>query len=235
MNIAHMNWFQVESYLEHDNRVVLPIGSTEQHAYLSLCTDYTLSSKLAETAGKRCNVPVYPGLPYGVAPYFSAFPGTVTIRPAIYRELLVDIVSSLVGSGFTRILMVNGHGGNSHVAEHLTRWCQENAPHCQLIFHDWWASRRVMKAVHAISTNASHASWMENFPWTRIEGVQVPAQEKAASDVTTIQHLTPKEVKAYIGDGNYGGYYEVSDEAMEEIWRIAEDEVTEILETGWSA
>ncbi|MGB9429868.1 MAG: creatininase family protein, partial [Gammaproteobacteria bacterium] len=42
MKIQNMNWMQVEDYLKKDNRAVLPIGSTEQHAQLSLCVDYIL-------------------------------------------------------------------------------------------------------------------------------------------------------------------------------------------------
>jgi creatinine amidohydrolase len=35
VRIAGMNWMQVEAYLDRDDRIVLPIASTEQHAYLS--------------------------------------------------------------------------------------------------------------------------------------------------------------------------------------------------------
>ncbi|MCG8472131.1 MAG: creatininase family protein [Desulfobacterales bacterium] len=234
MNIADMNWFKVESYLKFDDRVILPLGSTEQHAYLSLCTDFILSEKLAKDAGGRCDIPVYPGLPFGVAPYFSAFPGTVTLRPETYKEVVLDLLSSLHKSGFRRILILNGHGGNSHVQEHLGKWQTENAPNCQLIFHDWWASQKVMEAVHRISPNASHASWMENFPWTRLKDVEMPTYEKKAVDRHTIQHLSPEGVREYIGDGNYGGAYEAGPEAMLEIWRIATQEVCELLESGWT-
>ena len=44
--IEHMNWMQVEAYLQHDDRCVLPLGSTEQHAYLSLAVDNILPSRL---------------------------------------------------------------------------------------------------------------------------------------------------------------------------------------------
>ena len=39
MKITDMNWMQVEEYLKHDDRAVVPLGSTEQHAYLSLSVD----------------------------------------------------------------------------------------------------------------------------------------------------------------------------------------------------
>ena len=48
MLISEMTWFQVEAYLKQDDRAVLPIGSTEQHAYLSLCV--TISCRSASHA-----------------------------------------------------------------------------------------------------------------------------------------------------------------------------------------
>ena len=48
--IHEMNWMQVETYLKRDDRCVLPLGSTEQHAYLSLCVDNILPEKLANDA-----------------------------------------------------------------------------------------------------------------------------------------------------------------------------------------
>ena len=59
MRIAEMNWMQVEEYLRHDDRCVLPIGSTEQHAYLSLCVDLILSERVASEAAQPLGVPVF--------------------------------------------------------------------------------------------------------------------------------------------------------------------------------
>lgn len=39
MRISELTWMQLEAYLERDDRIVLPLGTTEQHAYLSLATD----------------------------------------------------------------------------------------------------------------------------------------------------------------------------------------------------
>ncbi|VFQ45891.1 creatininase family protein [Desulfoluna butyratoxydans] len=232
MKIADMNWFQVESYLKADDRVVLPLGSTEQHAYLSLCTDFILSNKLAVETGEGCGVPVYPGLPYGIAPYFSAYPGTVTIRPETYGDFVTDILNSLVKSGFRRVLIINGHGGNSPVEE-IIRSRMATVPECQILFHNWWSSEDVMGAVHAVSPNASHASWMENFPWTRLERVSLPPREKAPCDPPNLRQLPPTEVRSLLGDGNYGGAYQADDDAMLSIWRTAVAETTKLLDTGW--
>ena len=80
MNIREMNWLQVEEYLKNDNRAVLPLGSTEQHAYLSLCVDNILAERIALEAAEPTGVPVFPTLNYGLTPYFRAYPGSVTLR-----------------------------------------------------------------------------------------------------------------------------------------------------------
>ena len=72
VRIHDLNWMQLEDYLERDDRIVLPLGSTEQHAYLSLGTDTILSERTAVEAAQPLGVPVLPALPYGLTPRFAA-------------------------------------------------------------------------------------------------------------------------------------------------------------------
>ena len=80
MKISDLNWMQVEEYLERDDRIVLPIGSTEQHGYLSLAVDLILAERVSVEAAEPLGVPVLPVMPFGVAPSFTAYPGTVSLR-----------------------------------------------------------------------------------------------------------------------------------------------------------
>jgi len=92
---AEMNWMQVEEYLRHEDRVVLPIGSTEQHAYLSLATDVLLAERVALEAAEPLSVLVLPVLAYGVTPHFRSYPGTVSLRLETLIEVLRDALDSL--------------------------------------------------------------------------------------------------------------------------------------------
>ena len=83
MRIADMDWRMVENWTMQDDRVVLPLGSTEQHAGLSLLTDAILAERVSVDAAEPLGVPVFPALPYGVAPGFQAFPGSVTLRVVV--------------------------------------------------------------------------------------------------------------------------------------------------------
>ena len=58
VRIRDLNWMQLETYLRKDDRIVLPVGSTEQHAYLSLETDNILAERASVEAAEPLGVPV---------------------------------------------------------------------------------------------------------------------------------------------------------------------------------
>lgn len=122
MRIFDRNWMQIEKYLEGDDRIVLPIGSTEQHGYLSLGTDAILAERVAVEAAEPLGVPVLPCLPFDMAPYFTEYPGTMSLRMSTYIEVIRDLLGCIVGQGFRRIAIVNGHGGNAPVTGLIREW-----------------------------------------------------------------------------------------------------------------
>jgi creatinine amidohydrolase len=219
VRVFDLNWMQLEELLAREDRIVLPLGSTEQHAYLSLGTDAILSERLAVEAAEPLGVPVLPAQPFGMTPGFLAYPGSLSIGFETYVALLRDLVGSLRGQGFRRILLLNGHGGNSPAAVQLVgngvRW------------HDWWWSRRVRSVIDAIDPDTLHAGWMENFPWTRLPGVEVPATRKPLVERRATE---PAEVRRELGDGSFGGVYERPDADVLRVWSEGVAEVRELLE-----
>jgi len=157
----------VEDWVRHDDRCVLPLGSTEQHAGLSLATDAILAERVAIEAAEPLGVPVFPVLSYGLTPYFTSFSGTVTLRLATYAALLRDVLDSLKLTGFRRVLVVNGHGGNQPALSLAQEWMMDN-PDARVRMHDWWRAPLTAATVRRIDPVFGHASWMENFPWTRL-------------------------------------------------------------------
>jgi creatinine amidohydrolase len=234
MRIEGMNWMEVEDRVRADDRAVLPVGSTEQHAFLSLATDAILAERVAVEAAEPLGVPVYPVVPYGVAPYFAAFPGTVTLRDETYLALLQDVLASLLGSGFRRILVVNGHGGNAGVLEALRAWAAER-PELRLRWHDWWRAPATRRKVDEIDPSGSHANWMETFAWTRLPHVDLPAGPKPVPDLSDRASLTPAELRTRLGDGSFGGAYVRSNEEMDALWRVAVEETRDRLRGDWDA
>ena len=232
MRISEMNWMQVETYLQADDRALLPLGSTEQHAYLSLSVDSILAERVAVEAAEPLGIPVFPVQPYGLTPYFRAYPGTVTLRVETYLRVVKEILDSLAHSGFRRILIVNGHGGNSPADALATEWMMDH-PGVRVKFHNWWNAPKTWAQVQATDPVASHASWMENFPWTRLAEVAPPAEQKTLVDRMGKARLVGEEMRAAYGDGNYGGYYQRADDEMLAIWQVAIDETRALLSEGW--
>ena len=233
MRIEDCNWMQVERYLDSDDRLVLPLGSIEQHAYLSLGVDRILSERVSVEAAEPTGVLVMPALPYGLTPYFAAYPGSPTLRTETYLALLRDLLDSLHGQGFRRFLFVNGHGGNDPGRDAVEAWQGEH-PRARVLWHDWWAGTRTRAVVDEIDADAAHASWFENFPWTRLEGVEQPQERKPMADIARMRELDPPEVRDLLGDGSLGGLYERPDADVLRVWRAGVAEVRDLIENGWS-
>ena len=117
-DLGGMTWEEAgEAFLSAD-AVVLPTGSTEQHSrHLPLSVDSLradhLSAELVEAAERR-DLQLYrlPTLPYGYSQHHMRFPGTVTLSPETYREVIVEIGASIADHGVDRLLFLNCHGGN---------------------------------------------------------------------------------------------------------------------------
>ena len=233
MRIQEMNWMQVEAYLQDDDRAVVPLGSTEQHAYLSLAVDSILAERVAVEAAAPLGVPVFPVQPYGITPYFAAYPGTVSLRISTYLALVADILNSLAHSGFRRILFVNGHGGNTPAGALATEWMAAY-PQVRVRFHSWWNAPQTWARVQEIDPVAGHASWMENFPWTRLAGVALPAERKQLPPRNGQPTLVGEAARAFYGDGSFGGLYQRDDDELATLWRTAVDETRDKIAAGWT-
>jgi creatinine amidohydrolase len=233
MRVSEMNWMQVEAYLRNGDRCVVPLGSTEQHCYLSLSVDSILSERVATEAAAPLGVPVFPVLAYGITPYFTAFPGSLTLRVETYLAVVRDLLDGLAHSGFRRILLCNGHGGNAPAAGLAVEWISDH-PDCRVRFHNWWNAPRTATKAMEIDKIGSHASWSENFPWTRLGNVAAPPGGKPMINHDTLRLLPPAEVRRVLGDGNFGGLYQRPDEDMLAIWQVAVAETRALIEGPWA-
>ncbi|MET9318192.1 creatininase family protein [Kribbella sp. NPDC003505] len=102
--------------------VVLAIGAVEQHGpHLPTGTDAlvvtSLVNRAAELAGDRCpgDVILAPEVAVGVSAHHVPFGGTLSLSPATMLGLLGDLFDSIAAAGASRLLVVNGHGGNSGI------------------------------------------------------------------------------------------------------------------------
>jgi creatinine amidohydrolase len=116
--LGELTWEEAREALREADFVVLPTGSFEQHGlHLPLLTDSIRAEHLSEEVAKRAwesgiKILLLPVLYYGVSEHHMRFPGTVTLRPEVYVEVVVDIGRSLARHGVRRFVVLNFHGGN---------------------------------------------------------------------------------------------------------------------------
>ena len=110
--------------LPPDTVAVLPLGAIEQHGpHLPVSTDLVTASSAAEAAVAAASSPcvLLPALAYTKSDEHHAFPGSLWLSWDTLMRTLVDIGRSLAASGLTRLLFVNGHGGNSALGQVANR------------------------------------------------------------------------------------------------------------------
>jgi len=219
MRLQDLNWMDVESYLQQDNRIILVTGATEQHAYLSLLTDVLIPASLALALSERLNVLVAPPLNFGVSPHFSMFPGTISLSQATFEAVLMDVVESLLHQGFGRFFVLNGHGGN-RVPQRLTDLQIEGALRCD--WFNWWRSDAVRDFETQYGLRRDHANWGENFPFCRV--AEIPQGAKPPVNLGYAE--AGQDMRELLGDGSFGGPYQLDDSRMQVLFHDVLDEAT---------
>lgn len=210
MFFDELSWMDVERYLARDDRVVVITGACEQHAYVSLLADVLAPVAIAREACSREGVLVAPPLPFGISPHFSAYPGTINLRVETFAAVVRELLAGLVAQGFRRILVSNGHGGNTGVLVPLLVELANAHPDARFELFQWWTHPDVVKAGDEPGLPQRHANWSEAFPFTRVG--PVPAGEKPM--VTLSRTASPATTRAGLGDGSYGGPYQAPEAAM---------------------
>ena len=225
MRFEDLNWMNIQSYLEKDDRVMIVLGTTEQHAYLSLLTDIKIPLAMADAASQQSGVLVAPPLNFGSSPYFLDYPGTISFRLSTLMGAIEDMVRSLYGQGFRRILVLNGHGGNIGVRAKLNELVNELTD-LKLNWYSWWESHGVEAIALKNELKPGHANWLEAFTFTQV--AEMPDSPKDPPYVPSAI-MGAKETQEIYGDGSFGGYYQADTAIMSEIFSITVGDILEIL------
>ncbi len=124
--------------------VVVPLGSIEQHGHhLPLSVDTTQVTAIAERAEKQLGAGALflPTMWLGCSEHHRDFPGTISVKPALYSDNIKAVARSVLRAGFRKVFFLNGHGGNETPgAQALTELAGEDdaADAAYLVFSSWW-------------------------------------------------------------------------------------------------
>jgi creatinine amidohydrolase/Fe(II)-dependent formamide hydrolase-like protein len=114
--LGELTWPAAERRFKEVDVALLPVGSFEQHGpHLPLDVDAFDAEYLAQQIGARCSDPkplVLPLIPYGVSYNHDDFPGTLSVGPETLARMVHEIGLSVARHGVTKLVIINGHGGN---------------------------------------------------------------------------------------------------------------------------
>lgn len=224
MRFDDLNWFDIEHYLQSDDRLILVLGSCEQHSRLSLLTDVKIPMALAEAASQQTGVLVAPPLNFGISTYFLAYPGTLSLRVSTMINIVEDLVRSAYRQGFRRILILNGHGGNDPARVQLYEVATD-LPDLRLAWYIWWQSPSFQVIAEKHALKPAHANWMEAFPFTQVADLQ--SGDKVPPDIPGL--LGADEARQVYGDGSLGGAYQADQSIMDELFAAILQDVLTLL------
>ena len=109
-----MSWLELAE-VDKNLPVVIPLGSCEQHGHhLPVFVDTIQVSAIAEKIEKNQtqNIILLPTFWLGSSHHHKDFPGTLSLRPLLYAQVLQEMTRSILRAGFKRLFFLNGHGGN---------------------------------------------------------------------------------------------------------------------------
>ena len=114
MRLTDMTWPQVAA-LNPDTPVLIPVAALEQHGrHMPLFTDSMLTNEIVrrveESVGEK--ILVAPLTWMGNSHHHMDFPGTLSVEPRLYIDLLNNLLENFIAHGFKRLIIFNGHGGN---------------------------------------------------------------------------------------------------------------------------
>ena len=110
-------------YAQDDTVVILPVAALEQHGpHLPVMVDSRLAeevSKRTASLGRAKGIPIItlPVVWHGLSEHHMPFGGTVTLTSSTFFLIVRDLIKSISRHGFSKFLILNGHGGNITAAE----------------------------------------------------------------------------------------------------------------------
>ena len=126
-----LTWPEAQERFQQVDIAMLPVGAIEQHGpHLPVDTDAYDAKYLALRVAEACSEPkplVLPSISYGVSYHHDDFKGTVSISNDTLSKLVYDIGISVSRNGIKKLVIINGHGGNSPALNYAAQMINRDA------------------------------------------------------------------------------------------------------------
>lgn len=151
VRLGQMSWTALGERLAQGSLdVIVPLGALEQHGpHLPLDTDALIAEAVADRAARAVGeCVVSPCLPIGASSHHLAFPGTASLSDSTLRDVLAQVIRTLLGHGFRSAYLVTGHAGNVGAMAAAIAELDPADRQRVVSFDDWPAQR---DAVHRVA------------------------------------------------------------------------------------
>ena len=123
-----------------NTNLLLPVGTLEAHGlHAPVGTDNFCAEEIAWELAKRLGWPVAPTLNYGITTGLIAYPWSSRLGKDLYTDLIDTILKDFLAMGFHRIVIINGHGGNTETLGNVVKGLAlDDRGKRHLMVIDWW-------------------------------------------------------------------------------------------------
>jgi len=229
--------------------VLQPIGSIEQHGrHLPLDTDsWTAGVICVRAAALAGELPVLvlPPVWWGLSPYWMTFAGTVSLRVETILALLGDIAASVREHGFDRLVLVNGHGGNSGLIEAMAAQLSDERLRVAAVSYWKLAPETIVSVSEVDHGSSGHSGEMETSIQLYLQQSTVDLGRLEARDCTDIDvraklvggtaAYLPPNPGGESPSGVYGAGYAGTAEKGKHVVEAASIGLAEFVKKFWAA
>ncbi len=136
--LEELNWMEFRRLVpKQTDAVLLPVGTIEAHGVTGLGTDNQIPSSIAERIAGKVNALIAPAVNYGITKSLLPYPGSLTVPPETFERYVAEVAASLADAGFRRIVILNGHGGNTEALKNVTTRLYRDKQVYSMVL-DWW-------------------------------------------------------------------------------------------------
>jgi creatinine amidohydrolase len=150
--LENLNWMEFEELVPKKiNTIILPVGTIEAHGVVSLATDVQIPQRISEMMAEDLKAIIAPPVYYGVTRNLYHFPGSLSVSSRTFENYLYEIIDSLAEKGFSKIVVINGHGGHLSELKNAALKVYKARKAKIAVIHWWLLCADVTKEVYGVA------------------------------------------------------------------------------------